>query len=265
MNEIEPIRALNAEPLDGVTPTDLFSTCIGSPEENVAWNFCVGDPEFWKFSRQLLVPGGRLLDLGIGLGRTSLAFALQGMEVTGYDTSDRAVRILRGLVKAYPFLPIEVRQEDIIKANLGHEEFDTVMLGQTFIHFPNKALAFTVLDKAGDALKPGGHLWVRAGGKEDCSYEEMKKEAGHSFSDTERIDDDVFTRACGCSGEYKSEPQLFFAQTELLEYFLRQGFKITHSQLMPEAWQANIMYGEDWMPDVPIPQAGIVTILAQKR
>jgi hypothetical protein len=148
---------------------------------------------------------------------------------------------------------------------LGGEAFDTVMLGQTLIHFPSKESAITVLDKACEALKPGGHIWVRAGGKEDYSYGEMEREAAYPYSTTKKVDGNVFMRECGCSGEYKLEPQLFFGQTELLEYFLRRGFKITHSQLMPEDWQANIMYGEDWMPDVPIPQGGVITVLAQKR
>jgi len=65
----------------------------------------------------------------------------------------------------------------------------------------------------------------------------------------------MFYAECGCSGEYKLRTQLFFGQTELLEYFLRRGFKLPIVQLMPEDWQANIMYGEDWMPTFPFHKA----------
>lgn len=49
------------------------------------WDFNNGDPEFWKFQDRLVVRGGRVLDLGIGFGRSSVFFALNGMEVVGVD------------------------------------------------------------------------------------------------------------------------------------------------------------------------------------
>jgi SAM-dependent methyltransferase len=103
------------------------------------------------------------------------------MTVTGYDINPKVVARLNGLVEAYPFLPIEVKQEDIVSADLGHEKYDTVLLGQTFIHFPSKDLAYAVLDKAIDSLKPGGHLWIRAAGKEASSYEEMQEASEYGF------------------------------------------------------------------------------------
>lgn len=56
-----------------LTPQELLNDHLYNPNEN-GWRFSTGDPELWKFQDRLLVPGGNVLDLGIGMGRISVFF-----------------------------------------------------------------------------------------------------------------------------------------------------------------------------------------------
>jgi len=263
-----PIRPTSREPISvlgggEISPAQYLSLILGNPptvdgDPRAGWCFFSGDPEFWKFSDQLVVPGGKVLDLGVGFGRTSFPFALQGMEVVGYEFNYTTATSVRRFVKAYPFLPIKIRNQDIRTANLGRSEFDTAILGETFNHFEDRESAYAVLDKTLAALKPGGAIYIRASSTMDSDYEDYANGAGWP------VNKHLFIAPCNCSGETKSEPQLFFEQTELLEYFLRHRTTIIHSQLLPQRGQMNIMYGED-SPEGGVPQGGAITIIAQKK
>jgi len=215
-----------------VTPMYLLQDLIHISSEKGwdCWDFRVGDPEFWKFSSRLIVRGGKALDLGGGLGRTSMPFALQGMEVTAYETNPAFVRAMKAVVKNFD-LPIAVLSEDVRTADFGQDIYDTVIIGQTFAHFESREEALEVLDKAIDALRPGGCIWFRGNGKGDPE---------------DSISKDFYMHTCACSGEMKIEPHLFFDPLELAHYIRETGIKIVHAQMVPEHGKVNIMYGEDW-------------------
>lgn len=67
-----------------------LSDLIHNPNER-GWPFGNGDPEYWKFKDRLVVKGGKVLDLGVAVGRSSFFFALHGMDVLGYDNSRKWV------------------------------------------------------------------------------------------------------------------------------------------------------------------------------
>lgn len=267
--KFEPVRAKTDKKIrlfDGEvkeTPTELLSTIIHN-RYDTGWFFPAGDPEFWVFKDKLLVPNGKVLDLGMGQGKSSLFFALQGMEVIGYEVDENAIAIMGTIKEAYD-LPIEIRDEDIIQAYFGEEEYDTVLCGSTFAHFPSKTSAFHVLGKAVDAIKVGGHIWIRAGGKYDSSFGELKRYVYEYPAEVKKIDDDVYLAPCECSGERKIEPQLFFDLMELLYFIAKNGLKIIHTQIIPEEGKQNIMFGEDFnRSQTKTGLGGMITILAQK-
>lgn len=234
-----------------VTPMDLFQDLIHIPYTpynpylpEKGWHFGTGDPEFWKFSSNLIVPGGKALDLGSGLGRTSMPFALQGMEVTAYETNHAMVKAMSAVAENFD-LPIAILSEDVRTADFGKNIYDTVILGQTFVHFESREEAFTVLEKAIDAVKPGGHIWFRGNGKGDPE---------------DNTREDFYIHTCHCSGEMKIEPHLFFDPAELIHHLSNKGINIVHMQMgemvtVPKKpkeapkKRPNIMYGEDWDPD----------------
>ncbi|MBI4098311.1 MAG: class I SAM-dependent methyltransferase [Candidatus Levybacteria bacterium] len=289
--EIQPIVAKSNEPGlawgQQFSPTELLSRHIGHPgmadksdlewlPQDIAdrqvdryergWWFTAGDPEFWKFQNRLLVPDGKALDLGIGTGRTAFPFALRGMSVVGYENDSAEISGIRSMLKAYDFLArmIELRQEDIAEADLGRDEYDTVLLGQILGHLPSKKVAFLIVDKAVDALKPGGHIWIRARGIEDGVYEEAMYSP-----DVFEVEEGVLMHADhgghhGTHGGHHGQFMLFFGQTELMIYLAQKGLKIVHSQIMPEDGRMNIMYGEDWRKDRSFGRTGMITLIAQK-
>lgn len=265
--EIQPIIAKSNKPLitpyGEITPTELFSSMIHNPHET-GWFFPTGDPEFWKFSDKLLVPGGKALDLGVGDGRTSLPFALRGMPVIGYEIDPNNLILIRAMQKEYD-LPIDIREQNILEADLGKEQYDTVILGQTFNHFPNKEQALKVLENSIDAMKPGGHIWLRAGGKNSSAFEDLHYYSLDYPQEVKKVDNDVYLAPCNCSGERKIEPQLFFDPLELPFFMSSKGLKIVHAQIISEEGKMNIMYGEDWNRSQEPPRlGGMITLIARK-
>jgi len=160
-------------------------------------------------------------------------------------------------------LPIEIRAEDVRNA-VFPGKFDVAVASLVFFHFTPKSAAFEVLDKTLSALRPNGHLWIRAIGKEDDLFQ--KNMFGCLDPEAAILDEDTLMMICGCSGREEYEPFLFFGQTELLQYCLINKLRIIHSQLMPSVGTFNIMYGEDWPHPAPSwEKRGAISILAQKK
>lgn len=249
MSEITPVGS-----------NELIDELLHNPYDS-GWHFMSGNPEFWQYQDSLLKPGGRLLDVGAGIGRSCLFFAMHGMDVTAVDNDPRAVAELpnlQALVSASGGT-IEAVEADMMTAEFGDQQYDTVIMDKNFVHVPSKESALHVIDKGWAALKPEGHIWVRAGGKADYNYEHLRWQQGKVEEPA-----DVLEELCGCSGELRYDPVLFFGQTDLLQYFAHLGGRIVHSQLIPQEGHMNIMYGEDHNGGMYTPQGGMITILAQK-
>ncbi len=226
------------------TPTqiDLFYriTTDTEMEPGGHWAFSVGDPESWRYEQQLVVPNGTLLDLGVGHGRSCMSYALKGMNVVAYDHDTEKLDFLDELIKDYD-LPIQINYGDIRYVDFGTNVYDTILCVDLFVHFPSRYAVFNLLDRALTALKPGGHLFVRAVGKEDFRYGLYQRDPH-----VEVVNEDVMRAYCSCSGTYMIENHLFLGQTDLLQYFLLQGLEIVYSRIMPHIGAKNVMFGEDW-------------------
>lgn len=228
------------------TPISVLSRNLSSPDGgHKGWYFGAGDPEFWKFSDKLLVPEGKVLDLGMGFGRSSMFFAMNGMKVTGYEINPSQVSAVEHITNEFPFLSIDVKAEDMEVADFGDEQFDTLIIDQALTHFPSRERAYLVLDKAVKALKSNGHLYLRAPGDMDSGFDDLLYYSKEYPEDVGIVDDHTFIAACSCSGRLRMESQLFFNQTELLYYFIKNGFEITHMQTIPVKGMSNTMFGED--------------------
>ncbi len=238
--------------------SDFFNFHIRTRVDR-GWSFNWGDPELWRFKDQLFDPSGRVLDVGIHDARLSMMFALSGMSVDGIDRDEDFVGVVNAVGHDYA-IPLQASYGDINCIDLPRDTYSLALLGHTFIHYPSKADAYETLDKVFDALSPGGHLWIRAAGKEDDTFANLKQRGT-------LLDDDVIEYPCNCSGELvMDEKHLFFDQTELLRWAHLRGMRIVHSQVVPRRHTANIMYGEDdphngW----DIPTRGFITVLSQKR
>lgn len=243
-----------------VAGNDL-SDLIHNPNEQ-GWHFGFGDPEYWKFKDRLVVKGGKVLDLGVAVGRSSFFFALHGMDVLGYDSSRRWVNRLNRMAQTFKF-SVRAEQADLDELDLGTDLYDVVILNQILFHLPNKETIFDILDKAWNATKRNGHLWVRTAGKEDEKYQFYSSHAD-LYPDLCPAEDS-FLDLCPCSGKEQMEPRTYLDQTALVRYFSLKNARIIHSQTIPQYGQQNVMYGEDWFnPEAEYQVNGFISVLAQK-
>jgi SAM-dependent methyltransferase len=96
--------------------------------------------------------GKKLLDIGAGLGESSVYFALQGARVTTVDISPQMVEMALGLGRKYG-----VQLEGIVSGaedlNLPDNSFDIIYVANTIHHVHDRASLFEQMHRA---LKPGG-------------------------------------------------------------------------------------------------------------
>jgi 2-polyprenyl-3-methyl-5-hydroxy-6-metoxy-1,4-benzoquinol methylase len=96
--------------------------------------------------------GKRLLDIGAGLGESSVYFALKGALVTTVDVSPGMVETALSLGKKFG-----VKLEGIIAGaedlDVLDSSYDLVYIANTIHHVQNRALLF---ERISGALKPGG-------------------------------------------------------------------------------------------------------------
>jgi SAM-dependent methyltransferase len=99
--------------------------------------------------------GKRLLDLGAGLGESSVYFALQGARVTTVDLSPQMVEMAVKLGKRYG-----VELEGIVSGaenfNLPSATYDLIYMANTIHHIHDRASLFEQMNRA---LKPGGKFF----------------------------------------------------------------------------------------------------------
>jgi SAM-dependent methyltransferase len=91
----------------------------------------------------------RLLDLGCGPGWYTEKLARFG-EVTGIDLSDEAINLARSLYPGIAFIA-----GSLYDVPIPAQHFDVVVSQEVIDHVED---APALLDRAADALKPGGHL-----------------------------------------------------------------------------------------------------------
>jgi SAM-dependent methyltransferase len=231
-----------------IVPPDneLFAELAHNPHSQ-GWHYAAGPPEFWRFADRLLKPEGRLLDLGAGLGGSCMFFALHGMDVTAIDNNSKYAERLGDLAADLgSVLPLRLdsRHGDIVKDPLPEASFDTTILSH-LIHMPSRDDMLELIDKAYSTVKPGGHLWVRVGGKQASDYEMLRHLSGWEYS-IQVVDEDIIEAPCACSGDLQIEPIVFMDPMNPQMRLARLGARIVHSQTIPTRGKMNVMFGEDY-------------------
>ena len=99
--------------------------------------------------------GKKLLDIGAGLGESSVYFALQGAEVTTVDVSPRMVETALKLGARFG-----VKLQGLVsggeKLDLPEAAFDLIYVANTIHHVQDRASLFSQMHRA---LKPGGRFF----------------------------------------------------------------------------------------------------------
>lgn len=103
-------------------------------------------------SRMGPLRGKKLLDIGAGLGESSVYFALQGAKVTTVDVSPRMVETALRIGKKFG-VELEGRVSEGENLNVPPESYDLIYIANTIHHVQDRASLF---ERMRAALKPGG-------------------------------------------------------------------------------------------------------------
>lgn len=101
------------------------------------------------------VRGKKLLDIGSGLGESSIYFALRGAHVTAIDISPMMIEKLVTVGKQYG-VEVEGRIADGENLNVPADQYDLIYLANTIHHVQDRAALFEQMLRA---LKPGGFFY----------------------------------------------------------------------------------------------------------
>ncbi len=99
--------------------------------------------------------GKKLLDIGSGLGESSIYFALRGAQVTAVDISPMMIEKVVTLGKQYG-VEVEGRIADGENLNVPADQYDLIYLANTIHHVQDRAALFEQMLRA---LKPGGFFY----------------------------------------------------------------------------------------------------------
>ncbi|MCP4572915.1 MAG: class I SAM-dependent methyltransferase [bacterium] len=115
--------------------------------------------ELLRDHADLLPPGARILDLGVGQGRNALPLARRGCVVAGIDTSAVSVETVMAIA-AGEDLPLAAELTDF-RTYCPDTPFDAVLcFGLLQMLPPPDAARLT--EKLRDWVRPGGHLFLTA-------------------------------------------------------------------------------------------------------
>lgn len=100
--------------------------------------------------RSLLPPGGRVLDLACGTGRSGLLLAECGYDVVGLDASGEMLEIARNKAAGKP---VRWLQGDAFILPFAPQSFDAVVALRLAFHYPS---IVALLRSVASAIRPGG-------------------------------------------------------------------------------------------------------------
>ncbi len=96
--------------------------------------------------------GKKILDLGCGIGVTSIFFAKQGASVIGIDISPKMISKASKLANIHNTIKIKFRVGNVEKLDYLDQSFD-IIFGKSILHHVNYS---KVIDEIYRVLKPGG-------------------------------------------------------------------------------------------------------------
>ena len=102
-----------------------------------------------------LIPGARVLELGVGTGRIALPVAAAGCEVFGVDVSSNMLAALADRIQAEQIQNIHLAEADITALPYDDDTFDAA-LAVHVLHLVSDWAG--VLKKVRDLVRPGGRL-----------------------------------------------------------------------------------------------------------
>lgn len=148
----------------------------------------------------------RVLDLGAGLGRHSILFAKQGLQVSALDISEYAVNHLTEWADREQ-LNIHATVGDMMELPYADQSFDGVFVYHAISHSDTAGIR-KVIREIERVLRPGGELYTSMCSKESWEY---------TKSGFPKLDEN--TVVCTDGGPEQDIPHFFANVDDILELF----------------------------------------------
>ncbi|MEW5924870.1 MAG: class I SAM-dependent methyltransferase [Candidatus Zixiibacteriota bacterium] len=127
----------------------------------------------------------KVLDLGCGLGRHAIAFALAKFSVMATDSSPTAIRHLNEWAESLN-LSIETRVCDLLADTLSDEVFDVVLSYNVIYHGSRDQFA-RAIQRIRKLLKKSGIFFFTCPSRQDGKYGFGEKVAPHTYRCTKSV------------------------------------------------------------------------------
>ena len=127
----------------------------------------------------------KVLDLGCGLGRHAVAFALAGFTVTATDASQSAIHYLNEWAEELK-LSIDTRVCDMLSDTLPTVSFDVVLSYNVIYHGIREQFARAIM-RVHRLLKPNGIFYFTCPSRQDGKYGFGEEVAPHTFRCTKSV------------------------------------------------------------------------------
>ena len=109
-----------------------------------------------------------ILDLGCGLGRHSLLFAVHGFDVTALDASESGLRRLEAIA-AKRGLSVHTVHADLTRLPFDAGSFDFVLAYHSIYHVDSEGMA-AAMDELHRILKPASEVYLTLNSKTNPTY-----------------------------------------------------------------------------------------------
>lgn len=158
------------------------------------------EPKIMKYLD--LIKEGNILDLGIGEGRNSLPFAIDGFKIYGADTSEIAVERSRENLNRSDSV---ITKCDIREYNIEKNKF-TLIIASYILNFFKKSEINLLMDKIKNGIADKGILYISVFSPLEPTYKAIQNKYKEVEEMTFFLED-------------KNSYAHFFTQTELKNYF----------------------------------------------
>ena len=164
------------------------------------WSKPILDNDIKKYLK--LLDGKNVLDLGIGEGQNSIPLSELGYNITGIDSSKKALEICKNSSSN-----IKLFEGDIRNFNIEQNKYDFIM-SRCVLHFLHKNDVYDIIKNIKNNLKPNGLVYISVFSTDDPSLKFKIR-----TPDFDTLENNIFYKVL--DDTYSS----YFSKDEILKLF----------------------------------------------
>lgn len=121
-----------------------------------------------------ITPGGKVIDIGFGIGRQVMRLAKEGFVITALDKDEKAFDDLKKKIsESGKELNVRLENKDIKDYKMPKNFYNAVLAFNSLI-FLKKSEFFKAIEKIKNSLMPGGLIFISLFTTDDPSYKSFR-------------------------------------------------------------------------------------------